>query len=177
VNPPHKEKHSEIVKKQYNEVMSGLYSYFIRGANIRVTPEIMNEIKKYAVKVVETKQSILVVGRNWIVIGKRICGNEQEGIEIRCSKDECTPCEEITSQDVEYVDGVIEDVEVNCNEQEIEIHDTAYYMCSISYRYCFYSVTIAITIDPHDVCKLNNDKELQLLLDLIPSELLLVRPM
>ena len=161
------------VKKQHD----GIYSYFIRGINPRVSLETINEIKQYAVKVVEAKESTLMVGKNWIIVVKRICDSEYERIEVRCFKDMCEPYERISTRYIEYVDGVIENVEVDCDEQEIATHDIAYYMCRIKYNYCRYNAIIAITVDPLDIHILNNDKELQLLLDLMPVDTLLVRPM
>ena len=172
-----KKQRNETAKNQYNGLYNGLYSYFIRGVNRNVTQEVIDEIKQHAIKVVETKRSILIVGRNWVVVGKKACDTEYERIEVRCLGDVCVPYGEIASRDIEHIDGVIENVEVNCNEQEIEIHDIAYYMCRIGYRYCSYYIIIAVKIDPHDIHILKNDKELQLLLDLIPIETLLVRPM
>jgi len=169
MNPPHEEKH--------NEGYNGIYSYFIRGINPRVSSEVLNNIKQYAVKVVESRESILIVGRNWVIVGKKVCGSDYEGFEVRCFKDVCEPYEEITPRYLEDIIGAVESVEVSCNVQKTVIRDIADYLCRVSYNYCIYNVVVAITIDPHDIHILKNDKELQLLLDLIPSETLLVRPM
>jgi len=156
---------------------NGIYSYFVRGFNTRIDPEIMNKIKQYAMKVIESEESILVVGKNWVVVGKKIHDSEYERIEVRCFKDICETHEEILPRYLDYVVGVVESVEVDCSERKIIDYGIADYTCSIQYNYYKYSVIIAVTIDPLDIHKLNNDKELQLLLDLMSFSTLLVRPM
>jgi hypothetical protein len=155
----------------------GIYSYFIRGFNNRVEPKTINELKQYAVKVVESRDSMLIVGKNWVAVIKKIYDSEHERIQIRCFNDICEPYNEIIPKYLEYVEGVIEDVEVDCNELRIIDRDKADHTCFIRYNYYNYSMIIAITIDPLDINKLNNDRELQILLDLMPSNTILVRPM
>ena len=157
--------------------MDGIYSYFIRGFNTRVDPDIINEIKQYAIKVIESRESIIIVGRNWIVVGKKIYDYEYEKFGVRCFNDICEPHNEILAKYLEYVEGVVENVEVDCNELKITNDNITDCVCRVYYHYYRYSVIIAITIDPLDIHKLNNDNELKLLLDLIPSSTILVRPM
>jgi len=158
-------------------IYNGIYSYFIRGVKSDVDPKTIEEIKQYAIKVIESDNSMLLVGRNWIVVAKKMRDSESEGVGIRCFKDICEPHEEITLRELEYTSGVVENVEIDCDVVKIIDRDIEDRTCWIRYNFYNYGIIVAITVDPLDVIRLNNDREIQLLLDLIPPHNMLVRPM
>jgi len=156
---------------------NGIYSYFIRGTDIRLTPRDMETLKQHAVKVIEGGELILMIGKNWIVMVSKLHGHDYECIRIRCFGDTCEPHREIETMEVMSEVFVPTTVEVTCR-RELEISENIDdYVCEIRYNYIAYDATIAITIDPLDIGRLNNDRELQLLLDLMKTDRILVRPM
>ena len=160
-----------------NEKNNGIYSYFIRGTDLRLMPRDLEEIKKYATKVIEARESILIVGKNWIVVVKKIYGYDHEHITVRCFNDVCEPYDEIEPIDVLDSLKVPTTVDIECTFDGKRGENILDYDCRVQYNYFEYFAVIAITIDPLDIHRLSNDKELQLLLDLIPAHRLLVRPM
>jgi hypothetical protein len=165
------------MSRSKSKSISGIYSYFIRGTDIRLVPRDLEEIKKYATKVIEARESILVVGKNWLVMINKIHGYDHEYIRIRCFGDMCEPHREIKMAEVLDEVFIPTTVETICREELKIDKNVDDYECEVRYNYIAYDTTIAITIDPLDISRLDNDKELQLLLDLMKTNRILIRPM
>jgi hypothetical protein len=160
-----------------SKAVSGIYSFFIRGAEIRVMPKDIEKLKQHAIKVVEGEDLMLIVGKNWLVMIDKIHGYEHEYIRIRCFPDMCEPHREIEMAEILNEVSIPTTVETICREELRIDRSTDDYECEVRYNYISYSAIIAITIDPLDINRLNNDKELQLLLNLMKTSRILVRPM
>jgi len=156
---------------------NGIYSYFIRGTDVRLTSRDVEVLKQHATKVVEGGELILIIGKNWIVMVRKLHGHDYECIRIRCFGDVCEPHREIEAMEVMSEVFVATTVEVTCRRESEISENIDDYVCEIRYNYIAYDATIAITIDPLDIDRLNNDREIQLLLDLMKTDRILVRPM
>jgi hypothetical protein len=163
----------ESILKERN----GIYSYFIRATNIRLTPADIEKLRQYAIKVIEGEELILIVGRNWIVLARKIDTYDNEYVPVRCFRDICEPHNEIEYREVLLAGYEPTGVDVVCREHRKVDIDVVDYDCEVRYNYIYYEATVAITIDPLDVQKINSDEELQLLVDLLPEYGVLVRPM
>jgi hypothetical protein len=164
---------SKSILKERN----GIYSYFMRGTDISLNPDNIKELKKHATKIIEGRELMLIVGKNWIVVIRKIHMSESENIYLRCFGDICEPNEEMEPREVIDETAVPVNVVVECMDVRGFRRETIDYNCRIKYDYVIYDATIAITVDPRDIEKMGNDEELQLLLDLLKTNRILVRPM
>jgi hypothetical protein len=144
---------------------------------IRLAPEDIERLKQYATKMIEGEELILIVGKNWLVMTRKLHEYEHEYVEIRCFGNICEPYKEI--EIAEILDEALTPttVEVKCIKEREVGKDIEDFECEVRYNYIVYDATIAITIDPLDINRLDNDKELQLLLDLMRTNRILIRPM
>jgi hypothetical protein len=157
--------------------VNGIYSFFIRGTGIRVHENEVRELKNYAVKTIESENSILYIGRYWIAVVDKLYGDVGETMMVRCFKDICEPHEEIELRELYDEYQLIIDVNVECEEWKKIDNDVVDYECIIKYKYIRYNGIIGITIDPLDILQIARDDELKLLVKLMSRGALLVRPM
>jgi hypothetical protein len=157
--------------------VNGIYSFFIRAVGVYLSPSDLEKLKMYAVKVVETDDAILYVGRYWVVLVSKTEGEGSETIGVRCFRDVCEPHNDIELYEFYDSGAVIVDVEVKCEEWRKLDSDITDYGCRVVYKYVRHSGIIAVTIDPLDILRVAADDELRLLVELLSSGSVLVRPM
>jgi hypothetical protein len=157
--------------------LNGLYSFFIRGTSISLKPRDIDRLREIAAKIYEAQERVLMIGRNWIVLMRKIHMSESEYEYLRCFNDICEPHNEIEPKEV--LDDTVEpvSVDVSCVKVRGLYKDTEDYECRIRYHYVMYDAIIGIAIDARDIVKVDNDKELQLLLELMKTDRILIRPM
>jgi hypothetical protein len=144
---------------------------------MKISYKDMERLKSYAIKVIEGKEMTLMVGRNWIVVVSKLYGYDNEYARIRCFGNECVPHGEIKPKEVLDPLSTPDEVRVECVEKRVVEKDISDLDCVIKYGYIIYSAIVAITVDPMDISRLDNDKEIQALLDLMWAGRVLVRPM
>ena len=156
---------------------NGIYSYFIRVTDVRISPGELERLKQHAVKVVEGEDALLIVGMSWVAIVQKIQGYEYENVVVRCFKDECIPSDEIEPWYVLDERRLPTSIELIYERTKGTLSGIEDYTITVKYNYVMYDATVAMTIDPLDIEKLYSDEELKLLTEIISRSRALVRPM
>jgi hypothetical protein len=163
-----------------SSIINGIYSYFIRSANVYIAVDELGELREYAMRVVETERALLYVGRFWVVYVEKDVEAYEDAVRIACDDSRCWSIQLLEPYWVADLSSrmeVITDVSVGCEEWERRENGTVEYICRISYKYMRFRGTVAVTVDPLDIAVLAGDNELKLLLSLVSRSRPLIRPM